>query len=556
MFASRRRRVSPSIGRRRKRGSIRRSRVNLLIVALTILVVVGSTFIFCTIHERKTTAGSGGGQPDQHHHHNNNNNRFHDYFNNNNNNNNKKNAYRVFSPKIDWDNGKEPRGSYVFQSTKPCATAAATFNATLCQIHFPSDALEQSLPCDMTMTNDDKKYNMYGSRSLKLCLRTRQGFKPRQSSTNNDEDDQQQQKKANIVPNQDRSLLLQPLTISTPMSITQKGERRHGIALESDCMLLLLTDGHGPYGHLTTMAVQRDLPFRILHLLEKAAIATVAENSNDIVSPSHDSNSGTSPTSSEDGTTSTTTTSWDIPSLLKQAFLDCDKEVAMMAGRNSGATAIVVLKIASMIYLASVGDSTALLAQWTTTTTTGKKDNDNKNQNYNDFGFVKILATVPFHKPHVRMERRRIEKLGGHVILPHQFSNKGDSSRVLIPTISDSGKRSTMALAMSRTLGDREGKTPGWLIAEPTILTVSLSEEDNNDKSNSTNNNNPDLHQLFVLVASDGVIDHHPLSQVLPKAANALFSGKDNISTNSNQSKVPGLLGKAVDSILQTSARH
>jgi len=108
------------------------------------------------------------------------------------------------------------------------------------------------------------------------------------------------------------------------------------------------------------------------------------------------------------------------------------------------------------------------------------------------------------HKPADPEEKKRIEAAGGEVVQPF-----GDpSSRVIIP--SAKGPMFDTALAMSRCMGDNDGKLAGFLIAEPSIQVVNVKDYAGKE--------------LFVLVSSDGVTDMFSVDPLIGELGTVLFS--------------------------------
>ena len=266
------------------------------------------------------------------------------------------------------------------------------------------------------------------------------------------------------IPNQDRSLLLQPLTIfanAASSSAKDGAETKSDTAnnnLHPNDFLLLLADGHGSEGHISAAAVQRDLPGRILKLLEEQQQQNPPSKSS-------------------------------MTALLQRAFLECDEQVVQKVAVSSGTTTIVILQYQSVLYMASVGDSIATV--W------GYQNNDERAPT--------LLAEAIKHKPHLPAERQRIEQHQGQVLMPQ---TPGDSSRVVIPVNSD-GLMGEMALAMSRSMGDTDGKVPGWLLAEPAVQVL-----------DSTTTHNFD--QLLIMVCSDGVADMQPIAAMAAQLGKSL----------------------------------
>jgi len=376
-------------------------------------------------------------------------------------------------------NDKETnQGTFVFRGTTACVESS--LDNPLCLVHFPSQSKDMLLACDQTEST-----RIVPGLNQALCLRTQKGYKPPTQLP-----PEMQSEAAKNVPNQDRSLILQPLVLPTPKQTQTRRDSAVSIAQETNCALLLLADGHGANGHVSAAAVLGDLPRRILSLLEHAAHDAVHHNE---------------------------INRWNVPQLLTRAFLECDEQVVVKATPpGSGTTAIVALKIGTTLYVASVGDSTAMVVEWN-----GGAIQQHEQQQSN----FRIVAESIKHKPHLPEERKRIEAKNGHVMIPRRA---GDSSRVIIPsTSSDGDTTSDMALAMSRCLGDKEGKIPGWLSAEPAVETIALEHDQ----------------QLFVLVSSDGVSDMQPTNRILNQLGISFFG--------------PAVsLGRSMDAVLKTSEQR
>ena len=101
---------------------------------------------------------------------------------------------------------------------------------------------------------------------------------------------------------------------------------------------------------------------------------------------------------------------------------------------------------------------------------------------------VHVVYTTKPHKPDDPVERKRIESMGGRV---QDAPSPEFSARVVIPM--GSNPFDVMGLAMSRSLGDFEGR-PYGVIAEPTTDVISINSLD------------PRLEYLVIL-ASDGLLD-------------------------------------------------
>lgn len=149
--------------------------------------------------------------------------------------------------------------------------------------------------------------------------------------------------------------------------------------------LIALADGHGTAGHVFAEEVIKDLPLRLLQALEDA---------NDRL---------------DDDTT--------VRQVLKRTFLETDRMLIDEIDQEGGSTIVLVLHLGDKLYLASAGDSTAAVLEWSSSGAGGTKK-------------AKVLQTAVRHKPMDPEERKRIEAAGGTV-----FQQFGDpSSRVVIPS--------------------------------------------------------------------------------------------------------------------------
>jgi serine/threonine protein phosphatase PrpC len=234
-------------------------------------------------------------------------------------------------------------------------------------------------------------------------------------------------------PNQDRSLLIES-----------------GAPGSTRFVLAAVFDGHGARGHESSQQALLQLPFDLLQqpqLGEETKVLTI----------------------------------------LKESFLRADQS---QSTPQAGTTAVLALQIGRSLYLASAGDSTALLVR------------------YSPRRGVTIVAEAVKHKPADPEERKRIEAAGGRIMIP-----QGASSRVVYRT----AQGLDMALAMSRSLGDLDGKGPGYLTAEPSIVVVQ-------DLAQVVGASNPndDKSFLFLIVASDGVMDMVPTEKVASVLGKAL----------------------------------
>jgi serine/threonine protein phosphatase PrpC len=179
------------------------------------------------------------------------------------------------------------------------------------------------------------------------------------------------------------------------------------------------------------------------------------------------------------------------PTTLTSTFLEVDKSLPHVPG--SGSTAIVMVQNELQVHVANLGDSQAFIAEFNghTQETT-------------------IIYQTQQHKPHMAAERQRIEAAGGRVMLPNK---PGESSRVVIPI-----GEMDVALAMSRSLGDHEGKETHVLTAEPTVDTITLDPNK----------------MYFAVAATDGIFDCLELEHVARHLGRAMYSASSSSSSASS----------------------
>jgi len=227
---------------------------------------------------------------------------------------------------------------------------------------------------------------------------------------------------------------------------------------KSPPIIMGLFDGHGEEGHVTSHYAALELPRMLTNQLEKRAL------------------------DSEDA----------VKAALSATIIEMDANV--ISKGFSGSTAILMLKLGRKLYVANTGDSLAFVAAYNVSSRQVKT----------------IFQTKP-HKPHLPEERERIEKAGGTITLP-ELENL-ESSRVLIPY----GIDSAIALAMSRSIGDKGGELVG-IIADPTVDVIDL---DKVSKSGAL--------KVFMVAATDGLFDLVNPSVVSDHLARAMYQEKSSL---------------------------
>jgi serine/threonine protein phosphatase PrpC len=203
-----------------------------------------------------------------------------------------------------------------------------------------------------------------------------------------------------------------------------------------------------------------------------------------------------------------------IVTILKDTFLEIDRDARSASQGKGGCTASIVLRIEDYIFVANAGDSISIVA---TCNLHNSEIDQNSSESYNT---IHMDTTKDSHtgthvhfvtredKPHLQEERSRIEAMGGRVWIPPDLTQ--ESSRVLFV---DPTTGYQTGLAMSRSIGD-------WdmigVIAEPvvtvfsvsSILCSSIETKKGNDESCTVENDSTMKSKLFVVSATDGLMDY------------------------------------------------
>jgi len=236
-------------------------------------------------------------------------------------------------------------------------------------------------------------------------------------------------------------------------------------------------DGHGPRGHDVSHYIALELPRIFAKIMRQKANSLPQPLLDSLGSPQLE---------------------YLVVNYIKRAlietFLTVDETEPVKGSGGSTASTLFYPGLGSKVYIANAGDSTTLIAMYT------KSSNRSA-----------IVVQNRKHKPHLEEERQRIEKAGGQVMIPPSVL-QGDSSdglsetsRVVIPGPGGNSFGS-LALAMSRSIGDFDGKSVG-IIAEPDVIPWDVNEF---YKKNHFSQEQIDDTTWFAVVASDGVYDLLP----------------------------------------------
>lgn len=218
-----------------------------------------------------------------------------------------------------------------------------------------------------------------------------------------------------------------------------------------------------------------------------------------------------------------------ITNAIKTTYSTIDNTLPQST-KYSGCTASVMIQFGPIMYIANVGDSQSFIASYNPSTQQ-----------------IQILYQTRQDKPHLPDERRRIEDMGGRVILPPPLrpgqTKQLGSSRVIIPI----SLVESFSLAMSRSIGDHEGRAVG-VISEPIIDRIDLMNLTTSGSGSSSNKL-----ELFAFVASDGLYDHVSPMDVAKKLALSMYNN-NKINSEKNEYDDGMMLMKACEELIMTSS--
>jgi serine/threonine protein phosphatase PrpC len=246
--------------------------------------------------------------------------------------------------------------------------------------------------------------------------------------------------------NQDRGVLISPFHIgpSTSHDNGRSSSSNNNNDYDHSSFLIAIFDGHGQRGHLVAQEAVEQFPKVFKYYLDH-----------------HQELDDRS-----------------IVSALNQTFLQVNNQGTPDSFLLGGCTATVTLRIGSKLYFANVGDSQTILVSVNRT-------------RFDNFPYTTdVRYMTRKDKPCEEDEKVRIERMGGKIHFPP------DNPRLARVVVHSQAAKDTIALAMSRSLGDWEWKEVG-VIAEPIIDVIDVTQPPYNT---------PEQH-LFLIAASDGMWD-------------------------------------------------
>ncbi|KAL3781934.1 hypothetical protein HJC23_011439 [Cyclotella cryptica] len=284
--------------------------------------------------------------------------------------------------------------------------------------------------------------------------------------------------------NQDRAVLINPFS---PVEVEIRDHQ--GSYEPRNNFLMGIFDGHDSAGGAVAEFAMTEIPLRLANKLNRAV--STQQNG-----PMFNSTVGQN----------------KVKSALIQAHNEVDEALPSNQAMAGGCTANVILRLGSTLYMSNTGDSYSYLVTYTPPIDGLKFDNNTEPTGTGDLqphlqGSIIIHHENIKHKPHLPIEKLRIESHGGRIHIPPTYPM---GSRVIVKS---SVHNEDVGLAMSRSIGDSEWTKVG-VIPVPDIETVDLIELFAKMGENS---------KLFAVVASDGLFDNRKVEFVTKHLASAMF---------------------------------
>jgi serine/threonine protein phosphatase PrpC len=246
-----------------------------------------------------------------------------------------------------------------------------------------------------------------------------------------------------------------------------------GLLENKSITLFTVFDGHGPQGAFASHFVRNEYHHCLSETLQELARSSIKQNNNN---------------SQETYKFSTSNLGQLIPESLRQASKRVNEKLMHQSSIDvtvSGSTCVSLLVCDQQAFLANVGDSRAIFAQYSSVEHA-----------------YSIVAQTKDHKPDIPEEKERIEAKNGRVFEWGTF-------RVWLKDIDMPG------LAMSRSFGDAVAKTIG-VTCEPDIFPVeTLVKGDNNQD-----------YPNFAVLASDGLWEFMATDEVVEFVSACIISSQ------------------------------
>jgi serine/threonine protein phosphatase PrpC len=257
--------------------------------------------------------------------------------------------------------------------------------------------------------------------------------------------------------NQDRGLFVSPFlittTTTTSSSSSSSSSNGHDDVLASSSslssggssFLMAIFDGHGTLGHLVAQEATERFPQVLADKLRASIITTQRPSDTTPTSQHHHHHQQQQHWWEDDQNDSI------VVAALNETFLQVNREGTRNNFLLGGSTGSVTLRFGSKLYIANVGDSQTILVSVV------HKVNPNNN--------LPITTNVTFmthkHKPADPEEKERIQRMGGNI---HAPPGNPQLARVVVHS---EANKDTIALAMSRSLGDWE-----WKVGPTTVAPI------------------------------------------------------------------------------------